>query len=78
MAIKPYYEQDYEDKEYYYLNKPRIKSVEDWKKILKKELEFNTGFDFIHNVLVEIYYSPDKTIFCKELEKKIGRGDISL
>ena len=36
------------------------------------------GFDFIANVLVEIYYAPNKTVFCRELEKKIGIEGIKL
>ena len=30
------------------------------------------------NVLVEIYYTPNKTVFCGELEKKIGIEGIKL
>ena len=61
------------------MNKPRITSVDGWKKVLNKELEQNTtGFDFIHDVLIEAYYSPNRTIFCGELENKIGRKDINL
>lgn len=64
MTTRAYYEQDYEDKEYYELNKPRISSVEDWTTILHNELASNKnkkGFDFIGYVLVEAYYSPNKT-----------------
>ena len=36
--ITSYYEYDYADKEYYEFNKPRITTVEDWKKILSREI----------------------------------------
>ena len=79
MNTKIYYEETYEDKEYYELNKPRITSVEDWKIILKNEIEYNqNGFDFINYVLAEVYYSPDKTVFCKELEQKNNIKGINL
>lgn len=50
MDLKQYYEYDYADKEYYEFNKPRITTVEDWKKILSREITYNPeGFDFIQS-----------------------------
>ena len=68
MDTKFYYEDNYEDKEYCELNKPRITSVEHWKIILNDEMKYNQGFDFIDKVLVKMYEMPNKTIFCKEFE----------
>ena len=79
MDLKQYYEYDYADKEYYEFNKPRITTVEDWKKILSREITYNPeGFDFIQNVLVEAYYAPNRTIFCGDLEEKTGIKGINL
>lgn len=38
MDLKQYYEYDYADKEYYEFNKPRITTVEDWKKYYQEKL----------------------------------------
>lgn len=56
---------------YEYLNKPRIKTVDEWIEILKEEQK-HTGFNFVEKVLVEVYNAPNRTIFCSDLENKLG------
>ncbi len=72
------YQETYQDEEYYTLNQPRIKTVSDWEMILKNELERNSGFDFIHKVLVEMYKIEDFTIFCGEFESTHDIGGLNL
>lgn len=72
------YQEIYQDEEYYTLNEPRIKTVSEWEIILKNELERNSGFDFIHKVLVEMYKIEDFTIFCGEFERTHDIGGLNL
>lgn len=68
--------QEYHD--YEKLNAPRIDSVDKWVKILTEELTNNNGFDFVGNVLVEMYKKDDCTIFCKDFEEEIGYKGLNL
>lgn len=79
MSTKLYYEQDYLDEKYIEFNTPRIKTVEEWILILNKELlENRKGFDIINTVFAKIYYSPNRTVFCSELEKELGIKGLNL
>ena len=62
-----YDENEIDIEDYDYLNKPRINSKEEWVKILELEKK-TTGFNFLDNVLIHIYNSPDRTIFCRDFE----------
>lgn len=64
--------------EYDFINEPRIKTVEEWKLVLKNELRNNKGFSFVHNVLVEMYKLENYTIFCKEFEETHGYKGLNL
>ena len=65
------------EEDYDFLNEPRIKTVEEWITILNEEKKYS-GFNFIENVLIEAYNSPNKTIFCHDLEKKLNISGINL
>lgn len=65
----------YSDDNFVYLNEPRIKTIEDWVIILKT-LQ-NKKEDFLISLLLEVYKSPNQTVFCSELEKKLNTGGIN-
>ena len=63
---------------YAVLNKPRIKTVQEWELILKHEKEHNKGFNFVERVLLEMYKRDDYAIFCRSFEKEIGYKGLNL
>lgn len=65
--------------EYYdLLNQARIQTVAEWERILKHEIEEHRGFDFVSKVLIEMYKTPNYTIFCREFEKQQNIGGLNL
>lgn len=64
--------------EYKLLNEPRISSVDEWIKILQHECRYHQGFNFVENVLLEIYKVTNYTIFCKTFEKEKGIQGLNL